>query len=67
MAVDQYLQSVYFHLYYHSVMPQLLKHKYCIDKVQDYSATDTSLVSYAIIPENAPFYLLKNRYMENQV
>lgn len=33
----------------------------------DYSATDTSVVSYAIIPENPPFYLLKNRDMENQV
>lgn len=48
-------------------MPQLLKHKYCIYKVPDYSATDTSVISYAIIPENPPFSLLKNRDMENQV
>lgn len=57
VTVNQLVLSVYFLLHYHSFMSQLLKHKYRIYKAQDHSATDTSPVSYAIIPENLPFYL----------
>lgn len=68
VTVNQLVLSVYFLLHYHSFMSQLLKHKYRIYKAQDHSATDTSTVSYAIIPEKSSLLSLKkNRDLGNQV